>query len=272
VRRVPPGDVAVVFGSGLSVVPDGAAVEEEVSYEELGWPATEVAGHPNRLLAIGWTLASGRRLRALLAFGRPHLYEGWERAELERPVRDLAAAGVPALVATNAAGSLGPGIAAGTALVVTELIDLQRAPRDRAPVLRVAADTEAARLAAALAPALPAGTGRYVAVPGPQYETPAEAAWLRSLGEVVGMSTAPEVACALALGLPVCAVSLVVNVSGASLDHAEVVAAAGRVAGGLARGLGPLVDAFLSGRTSPAASRSGDRESGEGESSDEESP
>jgi purine nucleoside phosphorylase len=66
------------------------------------------------------------------------------------------------------------------------------------------------------------------------------------------MSTAPEVRAALALGLPVCALSLVVNRSGASLAHTEVVAAGERLAGGLAAGLGPLVEAFLDVSSGPA--------------------
>ena len=253
VTRLPRGDLAIIFGSGLSVVPDGAEVEDEISYEELGWPATSVAGHPNRLLVARWAPVGRNRLRTLLACGRPHLYEGWDDADLERPVRELSAAGVSGLFVTNATGALTPDLAPGTAVVVTQVVDLQHAPHDEPPILEVAGGHEAARLAASLEPSLPAATGRYVAVPGPQYETPAEAAWLRSFGEVVGMSTAPEVRAARSVGLPVRALSLVVNVSGASLAHSEVVAAGVRLTDGLARGLGPLVGAFLTGLARQAA-------------------
>ena len=137
----------------------------------------------------------------LLACGRPHLYEGWSAAELERPVRDLADAGCAALLLTNAAGSLDPSLEPRRRpCVVTDVVDLQGAPDDEPPVLTVMAPAEAARLAAALQPHLTARPGRYVAVAGPQYETPAEAAWLRAYGEVVGMSTAAEVRAAAGAG------------------------------------------------------------------------
>ena len=70
----------------------------------------------------------------------------------------------------------------------------------------------------------------YAALPGPLYETPAEVRMLRVLGaDLVGMSTALEAIAARAEGLEVLALSLVTNpaagVTGAPLDHAEVLAA-----------------------------------------------
>ena len=184
----------------------------------------------------------------LLACGRPHLYEGWSTAELERPVRDLADRGVPALLLTNAAGGLDPTLEPGQAVVVTEVVDLQRPPVDEAPVLPVVSPAEAARLAAALGSEVGARAGRYVAVAGPHYETPGEAAWLRGYGEVVGMSTAAEVRAAARGGLRVCVVSLVANPAGAVLDHAGVLAAGALLSEKLARGLAALVAAFMSAR------------------------
>ncbi len=241
---LPPGDMAVIFGSGLAVVPDGAEVIDEIEYAQLGWPATSVAGHPNRLLSARW--APGRRgeLRVLLACGRPHPYEGWSDAQLARPVDDLASAGVRALIATNAVGALDLSLPLGAAVIVSDIVDLQREPTGDAPVVPVIDQAVATRLAAALAP-LPATVGRYVAVAGPHYETPAEAAWLRGYGEVVGMSTATEVRAAAGRGLPVCVVSLVANVSGASLDHAEVLAMGARLGARLGASLGPLAAALL---------------------------
>ena len=245
---MPQADLAIVFGSGLSVMPQGAELLEEIGYVRLGWPATAVAGHPNRLRLVSWAPDYGRSLRVLLACGRPHLYEGWGPAELERPVNDLADHGVSALLVTNAAGSLDPALESGHAVVVTDVVDLQGPPVDEAPLLDVMGLARAARLAAALDPHLRARPGRYVAVAGPHYETPGEAAWLRGFGEVVGMSTAAEVRAAASRALRVCVVSLVANPSGAVLDHAGVLAAGARLSEGLARGLTALVAAFMSER------------------------
>ena len=246
--RLPQADLAVVFGSGLALIPEGAEVLDEIAYATLDWPATSVEGHANRLLLVSWAPDGRRARRVLLACGRPHLYEGWSTAELERPVRDLADAGVPALLLTNAAGSLERSLEPGEGVLVTDVVDLQGAPGDEPPVLTVMAPTEAVRLAAALQPHLKARPGRYVAVAGPQYETPAEAAWLRAYGDVVGMSTAAEVRAAAGRGLRTCVLSLVGNPSGAAVDHAGVLAAGAALAGALRPALAALAAAFLSAR------------------------
>ena len=67
--------------------------------------------------------------------------------------------------------------------------------------------------------ALPTVT--YAAVPGPQYETAAEVAVLRSLGaDVVGMSAAAEVRAALDEGLRVVVLSVVTNAAGETVSDA----------------------------------------------------
>jgi purine-nucleoside phosphorylase len=232
--------VAVVSGSGLAVVPEGVVVEDEIGYGRLGWPVTQVTGHPSRLLFGRW---QGDGPLVLLACGRPHLYEGWSSDELERPVGDLARWGVRRLVLTNASGGLAAGLDAGTLLVVDEVVDLQTAPHDE-PV-RLAAT--AAGLCTAACQALgwqaPVSRGRYVAVAGPQYETPAEAAWLAGLGDAVGMSAAPELRAAARHALETVVVSCIVNRSGEPVGHADVVTAGGRLAGALAPALGALLTA-----------------------------
>ena len=256
--RPPPADLAIVFGSGLAVVPDGAEVLDEIAYADLGWPASAVAGHANRLLLVRWAADGHTALRVLLACGRPHLYEGWSAAELSRPIDDLADRGLRGLLLTNASGALDTTLAAGTAVVVTQVVDLQVEPAGAPPVLPVTGGGAALRLAAALAPFLAVRPGRYVAVPGPQYETPAEASWLRCYGEVVGMSTAAEVRAAARHGLPVCVLSLVANAAGAALDHADVLAAGALLTTGLGRSLSAWATAFMTElEAPPVGSRTG---------------
>ena len=255
---LPRSDLAIVSGSGLAVVPVDAEVVGEVDYRDLGWPASGVAGHHNRVLLARWSASRGGRpgdgrrsgsgageVRLLLACGRAHLYEGWSAEELARPVDDLAEAGVRRLLLTNAVGALDPTLTPGAAIVVTAVVDLQAEPRDRPPVLEVTGAADAAPVVRALAPDLPASLGRYVAVPGPHYETPTEAAWLRNFGEVVGMSAAAEVRAARRRDLPVSVLSLVANAAGAPLDHGDVLAAATRLEDRLAHGLAGLVAAWV---------------------------
>jgi purine-nucleoside phosphorylase len=229
---------AAVYGSGLWALPEGGRVVDEVPYDALGWPSGSVPGHPNVLKLAGVPAGDGRELRLALACGRPHRYEGWVDDELETPVRALAAAGVSRLVLTNSCGALRREAAVGRAVVCSSVVDLQRPPTGDAPEsLALCLDVEAARVADALGEGAASFAGTYVSVCGPQFETPAEVAWLAGYGDVVGMSAAPEARAAAATGVECCLLALVANVAAAVGSHDDVLAAGGRLAGLLAAGL-----------------------------------
>ena len=78
--------------------------------------------------------------------------------------------------------------------------------------------TTARNVARELGFVLPQGV--YAAVPGPNYETPAEIRYLRTIGaDLVGMSTVPEVIMANYLGMKVLAISCVTNMAAGVLPH-----------------------------------------------------
>lgn len=64
-----------------------------------------------------------------------------------------------------------------------------------------------------------AASGVYIGVTGPNYETRAEYRFFREIGDVVGMSTVPEVTIARSLGMRVLGISTVTNVC--NPDHLE---------------------------------------------------
>ena len=71
---------------------------------------------------------------------------------------------------------------------------------------------------------------------GPNYETPAEIRYLRTIGaDLVGMSTVPEVIAARHMGMKVLAISCVTNMAAGILDrvinHEEVLETGERVKG-----------------------------------------
>jgi purine-nucleoside phosphorylase len=85
---------------------------------------------------------------------------------------------------------------------------------------------------------IPLHEGVYAAMPGPQYETPAEIRMLRTIGaDAVGMSTVPEAIQARALGIQVAAFSCLTNwgagLSEDFLNHEEVSEAGKKAAGAL---------------------------------------
>jgi purine-nucleoside phosphorylase len=217
--------VAVVLGSGLGGLAGEVADPVRVEAAEIpGMPVPRVAGHTGLLL-------SGRLagVPVLVLAGRVHTYEGYSAAEVAFAVRVAARAGCHALLATNAAGGLNPDFAPGDLMVLADHINLLGDnPLWGAPAfvdMIDAYDPELRSVAARVGSerGMPLREGVYVAMPGPSYETRAEAAMLRGMGaDAVGMSTVPEVIAARAHGLRVAAISVITNRCGEPTTHEEV--------------------------------------------------
>lgn len=239
---VPSHDVLVVLGSGWAPAADRfGTVTCEVSVSDLpGFPAVGVAGHAGVLRSI--EAPGGRRVLALL--GRVHAYEGHPLSTVVHAVRTAVRAGCGTVVVTNAAGGLRAGMRVGQPVLISDHLNLTgrspltgpAAPDDlglpRFVDLTEAYSARLRDLARQVDPSLEEGV--YAGLPGPQYETPAEIRYLRTIGaDLVGMSTVHEVIAARHVGAEVLGLSLVTNLAaglGATdLDHAEVLAA-GRAA------------------------------------------
>lgn len=235
-------EVALVLGSGLGALADEVQDSVRVEYGEIpGFAASTVVGHAGMLVA--GTLEG----RAVLAFqGRYHAYEGHPAEALALPVRTAAALGAHTLVVTCAAGGVSPDRRPGDLMLLSDHLNLMgRNPlvgpvlpgEERFPDMTRAYDPELMALADAVGrrEGIALAHGVYAALLGPSYETPAEVRMLATLGaDAVGMSTVPEVIAARAGGLRVLGIALITNaaagVSGALLDHDEVVAAGAEAA------------------------------------------
>jgi purine-nucleoside phosphorylase len=155
-------------------------------------------------------------------------------------VRTAIAAGCRTVVLSNAAGGIRAGLAPGQPVLLSDHLNLTGAsPLTGLPLagtwpspftdLSQVYSPRLRALARARDPELTEGV--YAALPGPQYETPAEIRMLRTLGaDLVGMSTVLEAIAARHLGAEVLGISLVTNVAAGltdqKLDHADVLATA----------------------------------------------
>lgn len=76
--------------------------------------------------------------------------------------------------------------------------------------------------------------GIYIAIPGPNYETPSEIALLRNMGaDMIGMATVPEVIVANHLKINYLGISVITNLaaglSQSPLHHDEVIAVSNQI-------------------------------------------
>jgi purine-nucleoside phosphorylase len=227
-------DVAVVLGSGWRPAADvlGEPAAEVAMADLPGFVPPSVAGHGGTIRSV----VVGER-RVLVLLGRTHLYEGHGTAAVVHGIRTVAAAGCRSVVLTNAAGGIREGMRVGEPVLIADHLNLLAASPLVGPRFTDLTDLYSPRLrglALEIDPSLTEGV--YAGLPGPHFETPAEIRMLRGLGaDLVGMSTVLEAIEARALGLEVFGLSLVTNLAagmtGAPLDHQEVLAA-GRASAG----------------------------------------
>ena len=220
--------VGVVLGSGLGGFADAVDDPVEIPYAEIpGWPVSTALGHAG-LLALGHV--AGVPLAAMR--GRAHLYEGFAAEQVVFGIRVLARLGVQTLVLTNASGGVREDLAPGQLVLVSDHINLQGAspligpndpslgPRfvDMSDAYDLSLRRAAREAAARLGFELPEGV--YAAWLGPAFETPAEIRFTRAVGgDLVGMSTVPEVLAARHLGLRCLAISCVTNMAAGVLPE-----------------------------------------------------
>ena len=213
-------EFAIILGTGLGGLADAITVECAIEYGEIaGFPLSTVESHSGRLL-LG-TL-NGRRVVAMQ--GRFHRYEGYSLQQVTLPVRVLHALGARTLFVSNACGGIRADWAPGDLMLIADHINLLGdnplvGPHHaewgaRFPDMSAPYDENLRSIAIEVAKQQ--GTtvreGVYVAVMGPNLETRAEYAMLRTMGaDVVGMSTVPEVIVATQMGMRVLGISIITD-------------------------------------------------------------
>lgn len=236
--------IALVLGSGLGAFADELQEATRIPYEKIpGFPRSTAIGHAGRLV-----IGKVEDIAVAAMQGRVHFYEGYTAQQVAFPMRVLGRLGIRSAILTNAAGGINTKYNQGALVVISDHINLQGinpliglnderfGPRfpDMTQAYwkpyREIALGEAKRLGIA------APEGVYAALAGPNYETPAEIRYLRTIGaDLVGMSTVPETIAARQMGIRVLGISCVTNMAAGILDqvldHKEVMETGERVKG-----------------------------------------
>jgi purine-nucleoside phosphorylase len=236
--------IGLVLGSGLGGFADELTDATRIPYTNIPFfPRSTAVGHAGQLV-IG--KAAGIPVAAMQ--GRVHLYEGYSAKEVVFPMRVFDCMDIHSVILTNAAGGINLEYKQGALVVVTDHINLQGdnpllGPNDERFGPRFPDMTQAyckryreVTLAAGEKLGKTLYQGVYAALLGPNYETPAEIRYLRTIGaDLVGMSTVPEVIAARHMGIKVLAISCVTNMAAGILNqvinHEEVLETGQRVRG-----------------------------------------
>lgn len=220
-------DIALTLGSGWAKAADliGETTTTIPATEISGFSKPALEGHIGSLRSI--LLPSGKR--ALVIGARTHYYENHGVRRVVHSVRTAAATGATTMILTNGAGGIRETWKPGTAVLISDHINLTGdSPLEGATFIDLT-DLYSARLRAiarGIDPSLDEGV--YVQNRGPHYETPAEVQMAKTIGgHIVGMSTALEAIAARQAGMEILGLSLITNLAAGiqktPLSHAEVI-------------------------------------------------
>lgn len=204
--------IGIVSGSGIDLRNLLRHVTGESSFtDELPFAIGALYGH-ERTFVRGFC---GER-EVILQCGRLHFYEGHSYEAVVSTVDAMHRFGVRTIILTNVSGGLRAHPAPGAIVAVNEILTWPFVRwRDRPE--RISPDFLVDGCD---------GTGVYCWMHGPSYETAAEIRLLQELGgDVVGMSTAPEIARCRQLGMRSAVVSVITNscCTAQVLTHEDVV-------------------------------------------------
>lgn len=214
--------IGIILGTGLGALVDEIEIDRVIPYEEIPYfPVSTVETHKGNLV-LGHI--AGRPV--VVMQGRFHYYEGYDLKQVTFPVRVMKRLGAQVLLVSNAAGGMNRNMKRGDLMLITDHINLLgdnplRGPNDpelgpRFPDMSSVYDRELRELALqiALEKGIYLHQGVYVALSGPNLETPAEYRFLITIGaDAVGMSTVPEVIVAKHAGMRVFGISCITDLA-----------------------------------------------------------
>jgi len=213
-------EIGIILGTGLAKVVDEIEIEHQLVYANIpNFPVSTVEFHSGKLI---FGTLSGKKVVAMQ--GRLHYYEGYSMQQITFPVRVLKLLGIQKLFVSNASGSLNPEIRRGDLVCIDDHINLlpdnplrgsnldTLGPRFPDMSKPYCGDLLDSAMKIASEKGIKMHKGTYVATSGPNLETRAEYRYMRIIGgDIVGMSTVPEVIVANHMGLKVFAISVITD-------------------------------------------------------------
>jgi len=215
--------MAIVCGSGLNNLADKITDVVEFDYKDIpGFAQSTVPGHKGKLV-----FGNLSKVPVVCMVGRFHFYEGHSAQKVSFPIRIFRMFGASVLLLTNAAGGLNHEYKTGDLVIIRDHISFLNFTGSNpliGPNLSIFGDRFPPMLnvyshrlrhlftkAAAECGYNDLKEGTYICLSGPSYETPAEARFFAKIGDLVGMSTAPEATVGTHCGMEVIGISLVTN-------------------------------------------------------------
>lgn len=210
-------EIGIILGTGLGGLVKEIQIDHTIEYTEIpNFPVSTVESHHGRL--IFGTLA-GKKIVAMQ--GRFHFYEGYTHGEVTFPVFVLHKLGIKFLIVSNACGALNPAFRRTDLMLIRSHINLHFTTPFKgvaynknesfidhytSEMLKLAEET-------AIENKIPVQKGVYLSVQGPNLETRTEYKMTRKMGgDVVGMSTIPEILVASSmLGLKCLGLSIITD-------------------------------------------------------------
>ena len=212
-------EVGIILGSGLGSLADSIEDKICIHYSEIpGFPVSTAVGHKGQFVCGTLGGKCGLAMQ-----GRFHYYEGYPMEVVTMCIRVMYLLGVRTLFVSNAAGGINPDFKVGDLVIITDHISLQPNPLigknidefgPRFPDMTHNYDRQLRKKAHEIAEqhGITLKEGVYFGDTGPSYETPAEYRFYRIAGgDLVGMSTIPEVIVARHCSMRVFGMSVVTN-------------------------------------------------------------
>ena len=219
-------EIGIVLGSGLGDFVHNIKEPQTIDYKDIkGFPVSTVQGHEGKFI-----FGKLGKKNIICAQGRFHLYEGYDYNITTLPIDVFNALGCTTSIITNAAGCMNKDWKLGKFMLINRCIDFTFSKQSNYKIhfkKHDLLDDEINKIMDNLKLVYQIYEGTYSWVLGPTYETPSEIKKFKSIGgDVIGMSTMPEILKAYQYGMRVIGLSCLSNyaagISKKPLTHQEV--------------------------------------------------